>query len=78
MKMGQFNRIKNLFEKKCSKADIKIPLQSETELLGADPTNRIQVQKEENLPTAQQGAGMREPAIGGEFGNVQPSANRNA
>ena len=77
-KMGTFKKIKNLFEKKCSKDDFKILLQSETEQLGANPTNRIQARKEENLQTAQQGAGTREPAIGGELGKVQPSANRNA
>ena len=77
-KMGQFNKLKNIFEKKCSKDDIGITLQPKTEQLAANPTNRIGAEKEENLQTAQQGAGTREPAIGGELGQVQPSANRNA
>ena len=77
-KMGQFKKIKNLFKKNCSKDDFEILLQPKTEQLEANLTNGIRAEKEENLQTAQQGAGTREHAIGGELGQVQPSANENA
>ena len=76
-KLGQVKKIKHIFENTFSKDDFKPLLQPKTDQLEANPTNGIRAAKEENLQTAQQGAGTRESAIGGELRQVQPSANKN-
>ena len=43
--------------------------------LRADSANKKQGSKVDNLEIVQQGAGRREPAIGGDFSNVEPSSN---
>ena len=77
VQLGEEEKIWNrdLFENNCNKADIEVLLPSETEQLRADLANKNQGSKEENLASVQQGAGRREPAIGGDFSDVEPSSN---
>ena len=75
IKKGKFKKIQDLFENNFNKADISVLLPNEIELLRADSANKNQGSKEENLASVQQGAGRREPAIGGDFEDVEPSPN---
>ena len=75
IKKGKFKKIHDLFENNCNKADINVLLPNEIELLRADSANKNQSSKEENLASVQQGEGRREPAIGGNFHDVELSSN---
>ena len=75
LQTGKFKQIQDSFENNCNKADMNVLLPTAIELLRADSANRNQSSKEENLASVQQGAGRREPAIGGDFSDVEPSSN---